>query len=339
MNTQRSRLRPLHIPQRKQFTFDPSPDLKGGSLTPDLQPSTPPSLDKESKPTCEIGRYLLLEQKDVNGKVEIQRAIHRDTQEEFICKVVPLDTYRETFAAYWRTACTSNPHISQVEEILLGQTKAYAFFKNNYGDLHTYVRSKRKLREGEASRLFRQIMEAVGACHERGIILRDLKLRKFVFADEERTELRLEGLEDAHVLDDDNDTLVDKHGCPAYVSPEILTTTQHYSGRAADIWSAGVMLYTLLIGRYPFHDSEPGSLFSKIRRGAYSVPDGVSSRAKCLIRCVLRRDPCERLTASQVLVHPWLRPSDSPLRTKGLPRDQDQTVPSFVSEEDQSFFT
>jgi len=340
MNTQRARLRPLHIPQRKQCVFDPSPDLIGGSLTPDLQPSTPPSLpDKEPKPICEIGRYILLEQKEVTGKVEVQRAIHRDTQEEFICKVVPLDTYRQSMAAYWRTACIEGQHVSQVEEILLGQTKAYAFFKNHYGDLHTYVRSKRKLREGEAGRLFRQIMLAVQACHERGIILRDLKLRKFVCVDEERTELRLDGLEDACVLDDDNDILSDKHGCPAYVSPEILTTKQQYSGRAADMWSAGVMLYTLLIGRYPFHDAQPGNLFSKIRRGAYSVPEGVSSRAKCLIRCVLRLDPCQRLTASQVLVHPWLRPNESSNRHKGVPRDQDQSVPSFTLEEEPSFFT
>ena len=156
-----------------------------------------------------------------------------------------------------------------------------------------------------------------------------------------RTQLKLEGLEDACVLEDeDNDTLADKHGCPAYVSPEILTTTERYSGRAADVWSAGVMLYTLLVGRYPFHDNEPGALFSKIRRGAYSVPEGVSSRAKCLIRNVLRRDPVERLCSAQVLLHPWLRPSDSHTRPhKATKTDCDQTVPSFVAEEEESLFT
>ena len=93
-----------------------------------------------------------------------------------------------------------------------------------------------------------------------------------------RTELRLDGLEDACVLDDEtNDCLTDKHGCPAYVSPEILNTSESYSGRAADIWSLGVMLYTMLVGRYPFHDSEPSALFGKIRRGQFSVPQMLSS--------------------------------------------------------------
>ena len=64
-----------------------------------------------------------------------------------------------------------------------------------------------------------------------------------------RTTLRLESLEDAVVLESEDDLLTDKHGCPAYVSPEILRTNSQYSGRAADMWGLGVMLYTLLVGR------------------------------------------------------------------------------------------
>ena len=65
-----------------------------------------------------------------------------------------------------------------------------------------------------------------------------------------RTTLRLESLEDAVVLESEDDLLTDKHGCPAYVSPEILRTNSQYSGRAADMWGLGVMLYTMLVGRW-----------------------------------------------------------------------------------------
>lgn len=65
-----------------------------------------------------------------------------------------------------------------------------------------------------------------------------------------RTELKLESLEDAVVLEEpENDWLHDKRGCPAYVSPEILRAGAHYSGKAADMWSLGVILYTMLVGR------------------------------------------------------------------------------------------
>lgn len=157
-----------------------------------------------------------------------------------------------------------------------------------------------------------------------------------------RTELRLDSLEDACVLDnEDDDRLSDKHGCPAYVSPEILNGTRTYSGRAADMWSLGVMLYTILVGRYPFHDAEPTVLFSKIRRGQYTLPPSLSSKAKCLLKSVLRQDPNLRLTAEECLSHPWLNRA---LHSGGFiaisNKYNDQTVPDIVVKEyGEDFFS
>lgn len=64
--------------------------------------------------------------------------------------------------------------------------RRYLLLEGHHGDLHAYVRARRRLREPEARRLFRQAVKAVAICHENGVVLRDLKLRKFVFADEAR---------------------------------------------------------------------------------------------------------------------------------------------------------
>ena len=62
----------------------------------------------------------------------------------------------------------------------------------------------------------------------------------------------------------------------------------------------------IFIFRYPFHGQEHTGLFAKIRRGHFSLPDTLSSRAKCLIRCLLRKEPEERLNTEDVLIHPWM---------------------------------
>lgn len=155
-----------------------------------------------------------------------------------------------------------------------------------------------------------------------------------------RTQLRLESLEDTHIIKGEDDALSDKHGCPAYVSPEILNTTGTYSGKSADVWSLGVMLYTLLVGRYPFHDSDPSTLFSKIRRGQFCIPDHVSPKARCLIRSLLRREPSERLTAPEILLHPWFEAVLEPGYTDQEMGTSDQIVPEYHGDSDDisSFF-
>lgn len=341
MSVTRSRPRlqiPSHGPRKKTDQFDISFNLVPGNLSPDLQPSSPQPKFPEKYSTqnvSKIGRYLLLGQ--IEG--DAYKAVNWQNNEEYICKVFPITRYREILAAYWQVDCHEN--LSSISEIILGETKAYVIFEKHYGDLHSYVRQRKRLKEEEAHRLFEQIVSAVEYCHSNGIVLRDLKLRKFVFKNPERSELRLDGLEDARVLEDEtNDRLADKHGCPAYVSPEILHSNETYSGRAADIWSLGVMLYTMLVGRYPFHDSDPSTLFSKIRKGQYNIPPMLSVKAKCLIKSLLRRDPDDRLTAGDALQHPWINGKQSPgFMTILDHKNSDQTVPSVVfNGEEEEFF-
>jgi serine/threonine protein kinase len=104
-----------------------------------------------------------------------------------LCQVFPLDKYRESLSPYWQV--DDHPCVARSREIILGQSKAYILFPKGHGDLHSYVREKKRLREGEARELFSQIVAAVLHCHDNGVILRDLKLRKFVFADAERSGL------------------------------------------------------------------------------------------------------------------------------------------------------
>ncbi|KAH0619303.1 hypothetical protein JD844_019275 [Phrynosoma platyrhinos] len=284
-------------PQPKRQRPDP---VQG--LTPCLQPlACSPSTPNQDLRVSQIGPYLLLEPTE-GGRC--YRAVNRQTEAEYTCKVYPAKSYPEVMVPY--STLPSHPNIACVAEVIVGDKNVYVFFQCGKDDMHNYVRRCKRLSEHEGAFLFRQMAEAVAHCHQHGIVLRDIKLRKFVFADKERSKLLLENLEDAYVLSGPDDSLEDKHGCPAYVGPEILSSKGSYSGKAADVWSLGVVLYTLLVGCYPFQDTKPASLFSKIRRGNFAVPEDLSPKAQCLIRCLLRKDPAERLTASGILLHPWL---------------------------------
>uniref|UniRef100_A0A8C6VGE3 Tribbles pseudokinase 3 n=1 Tax=Naja naja TaxID=35670 RepID=A0A8C6VGE3_NAJNA len=259
------------------------------------------SCEKGSK----IGPYILLEPTE-GGRT--YRAVNRHTEAELTCKVYPAKSYPEVMAPY--AALPSHPNIARLAEVIVGDQNVYIFFEPGKDNMHDLS-------------LFRQMAEAVAHCHQHGIVLRDIKLRKFVFADRERSKLLLEHLEDAQVLMGSDDALMDKHGCPG-----------SYSGKAADIWSLGVALYTLLVGCYPFQGTKPITLFAKICRGCFTVPGDLSPKAQCLIRCLLRRDPAERLTASGILLHPWLASNPvpkalgvSPLAGQGL----EQVVPEMGS--------
>ena len=210
--------------------------------------------------------------------------------------------------------------VQRTQDVYILDGKAYLFKGMSFGDLHNYLKQHKHLSEIQAVPLFRQIVEMVQDVHSKGIVLRDLKLKKFVFVDIHKTMLRLQSLEDSY---QGTDQLTDRHGCPAYVCPEMLQPGP-YSGRAADMWSLGVILYTLLVGHYPFFDTNPQDLFSKIQTGYYYIPEFISPLARSLIASLLCYDPFRRLSAETTLEHPWFNaPSERLIR----PPD-DQTVPS-----------
>jgi len=254
-----------------------------------------------SKSSSKVGDYILT---NVNISSRLCKAVNEITRKEYTCQYIEISKYRETLLPY--TLVSPNENVNNIIEILYGKKYVYFIFEESFGDLHSYIRSKKKLKEHEACSLFQQIVNVVKHCHKVGVVIRDLKLRKFVFKDPSRTQLKLETLDSAHVINKNcTDILYDKHGCPAYVSPEILESTNGYSSMAADVWSLGVIIYTMLIGRYPFHDQDPTALFVKIKNGHFVMPEYISASASCLIHSILRKLPTERLTADELTEHPW----------------------------------
>ena len=139
---------------------------------------------KNSLQASRVGKYLIFAKGLWNSSLHC--AIDTETKREYACRLLSTDKYREYIAPYFQIEQHDN--INKIVEVLLGENNAYVIFEPSYGDLHSYVRSKRRLKEAESCRLFKQIVETVNHCHQNGVILRDLKLRKFVFQNKERWE-------------------------------------------------------------------------------------------------------------------------------------------------------
>lgn len=89
-----------------------------------------------------------------------------------------------------------------------------------------------------------------------------------------------------------------------------------YSGKLSDSWSLGIILYTLLVGRYPFHHPTIANMFARIARGKFQLPMSItlSMDARILLRSLIRVKPDERLRPDEILAHNWFRQNENERR-------------------------
>ncbi|XP_069696005.1 serine/threonine-protein kinase par-1-like [Periplaneta americana] len=168
-------------------------------------------------------------------------------------------------------------------------------------NLQHYVIREKKLSERESIVIFYDVVRVVESLHKRNIVHRDLKLGNLVLNRRTRRVTITNFCLGKH-LGSENDLLKDQRGSPAYISPDVLCG-KPYLGKPSDMWALGVVLFTMLYGQFPFYDSSPTQLFSKIKAADYSIPsDGrVSESTIALIHRLLVLEPQQRMTASEVL--------------------------------------
>lgn len=126
-------------------------------------------------------------------------------------------------------------------------------------------------------------------------------------------------------------------GTPNYLAPEIVNNCGH--SYEVDVWSLGVIMYTLLYGRPPFETSDVKKTYKRIKECQYTFNEDihVSSTAKNLIGKVLVVDPSKRLTLEQILAHPFMSHSKVPKQlpstvlTQAPPRSLQEQHPITAS--------
>lgn len=139
-------------------------------------------LEEPGEAVTAIGQYFV-PFRALDGEAKSTVSLDRSTGEQLSCRVYDLKSFH-TRMFLFSTGHMKGVH--PIREVLQSETRAFVFSDLTYGDLHHYLREKKRLSEVEAAPLFRQIVELVKEAHSRGIALRDIKLKKFIFEDESR---------------------------------------------------------------------------------------------------------------------------------------------------------
>lgn len=171
------------------------------------------------------------------------------------------------------------------------------------GELFDYIVQNGRLPEEKARKFFQQIVCAVEYCHRHKIVHRDLKPENLLLDENQNVKIADFGL--SNIMTDGN-FLKTSCGSPNYAAPEVISG-KLYAGPEVDVWSCGVILYVLLVGRLPFDDEYIPTLFKKIAAGNYHIPNYLSSGAVQIIQQMLMVNPVHRITISEIRDDPWFR--------------------------------
>lgn len=163
------------------------------------------------------------------------------------------------------------------------------------------LKKRKVLTEPEVRFFMTQIIGGIKHMHTRRVIHRDLKLGNIFFDPDMNLKIGDFGL--AAALKQDTDRKYTICGTPNYIAPEVLTGKTVGHSYEVDIWSIGVMLYALLIGKPPFQSKDVSLIYERIKNNDYAFPEDkpCSETAKELIRAILTTDPLKRPGLDEIL--------------------------------------
>ncbi|KAJ5923664.1 hypothetical protein N7454_008909 [Penicillium verhagenii] len=203
-----------------------------------------------------------------------------------------------------------HPHIVSFVDWFESKDKFYIVTQlATGGELFDRICDYGKFTEKDASQTIRQVLDAVDYLHKRNIVHRDLKPENLLYLTRSpSSELVLADFGIAKMLDSPSEILTSMAGSFGYAAPEVMLKQGH--GKAVDMWSLGVITYTLLCGYSPFRAENLSDLIEECRTGRIIFHErywkDVSQDAKDFIMTMLQADPTKRVTSEDALKHEWL---------------------------------
>ncbi|XP_049761242.1 ribosomal protein S6 kinase alpha-2 isoform X2 [Elephas maximus indicus] len=258
--------------------------------------------------------YEIKEDIGVGSYSVCKRCVHKATDAEYAVKIIDKSKRDPSEEIEILLRYGQHPNIITLKDVYDDGKYVYLVMElMRGGELLDRILRQRCFSEREASDVLCTITKTMDYLHSQGVVHRDLKPSNILYMDESGNpeSIRICDFGFAKQLRAENGLLMTPCYTANFVAPEVLKR-QGYDA-ACDVWSLGILLYTMLAGFTPFAngpDDTPEEILARIGSGKYALSggnwDSISDAAKDVVSKMLHVDPHQRLTVVQVLKHPWI---------------------------------
>uniref|UniRef100_A0A7I2V602 Serine/threonine-protein kinase SIK3 n=1 Tax=Homo sapiens TaxID=9606 RepID=A0A7I2V602_HUMAN len=255
-----------------------------------------------------IGNYRLLKTIGKGNFAKVKLARHILTGREVAIKIIDKTQLNPTslqklFREVRIMKILNHPNIVKLFEVIETEKTLYLIMEYaSGGEVFDYLVAHGRMKEKEARSKFRQIVSAVQYCHQKRIVHRDLKAENLLLDADMNIKIADFGFSNEFTVGGKLDTFC---GSPPYAAPELFQGKK-YDGPEVDVWSLGVILYTLVSGSLPFDGQNLKELRERVLRGKYRIPFYMSTDCENLLKRFLVLNPIKRGTLEQIMKDRWI---------------------------------
>nr|XP_055056152.1 serine/threonine-protein kinase MARK2 isoform X1 [Misgurnus anguillicaudatus] len=277
-------------------------DAKGGGRSNVLRnrSSVPTTTDE----TPHVGNYRLLKTIGKGNFAKVKLARHVLTGKEVAVKIIDKtqlnsSSLQKLFREVRIMKLLNHPNIVKLFEVIETEKTLYLVMEYaSGGEVFDYLVAHGRMKEKEARAKFRQIVSAVQYCHQKCIVHRDLKAENLLLDADMNIKIADFGFSNEFTMGNKLDTFC---GSPPYAAPELFQGKK-YDGPEVDVWSLGVILYTLVSGSLPFDGQNLKELRERVLRGKYRIPFYMSTDCENLLKKFLILNPTKRGSLEQQIM-------------------------------------
>uniref|UniRef100_A0A915PW07 MAP/microtubule affinity-regulating kinase 3 n=1 Tax=Setaria digitata TaxID=48799 RepID=A0A915PW07_9BILA len=255
-----------------------------------------------------IGKYKLLKTIGKGNFAKVKLAKHIPTGIEVAIKIIDKTalnpgSLHKLFREVKIMKQLDHPNIVKLYQVMETENTLYLVMEYaSGGEVFDYLVAHGRMKEKEARAKFRQIVSAVQYLHQKNIIHRDLKAENLLLDSDMNIKIADFGFSNQFVIGNKLDTFC---GSPPYAAPELFQGKK-YDGPEVDVWSLGVILYTLVSGSLPFDGQNLKELRERVLRGKYRIPFYMSTDCENLLKKFLVLNPARRGALGAIMKDRWM---------------------------------